>query len=117
MDHSPLYFTPTCDCSIVLRRTGVTYSLYYSFVTMAYSTQPPRTGLHNTRFAPVFVTFDSVCDIYIPKNRISRESREFAFLKLVIVECFRLIFDVDGCYKKPPTSLHKHSQMSIHIYF
>jgi len=53
---------------------------------------------YNTRsFAPFCVTFDSACDIYIPQNRISREKREFAFVNLVIVECFSFIFDVGGC--------------------
>jgi len=30
-NNSPLYFTPTCDCGIVLWRTGVIFLLYLHF--------------------------------------------------------------------------------------
>jgi hypothetical protein len=79
---------------------GVTYLLYYTFMSQ-WVTENSLLELdlsYNTRrFAPFFVKFDSLCDIYIPQNRISREKRKFAFVKLVIAKCFSFIFDVGGC--------------------
>jgi len=74
--------------------------LYYTFMSQWVTEHNllKQDISYNTRmFAPLFVTFDSVCDIYIPTNRISLEGREFACFKLSIVECFSFIFDVGGC--------------------
>ena len=52
------------------------------------------------RFAPFFVRFDSVRDIYIPKNRFSWASWEFTFVNgwsaLVNILSFSFVFDVGG---------------------